>query len=594
MKVIEPLFLDELHQEFADAAFEPRKLNKLLERLGNLKIFDPACGSGNFLIIAYKELCALEIEILQHMEMLKRASNNIKNAQHELVFSRIRLDQFYGIEIDDLAHELAILSLWLAQHQMNLKFKSIFSVSNPTLPLQAGGNITLGNACWDDWEKVCPKAAGDEIYILGNPPYLGSKRQNEDQKSDMAHVFKSIEGYKNIDYIGCWFFLASFYILNANAKVAFVSTNSLNQGDQVGLLWRHILNYGLEIHFAHTSFKWENHAKGNAAVICTIVALRNLADSPKHIYGEYKKSVSNISPYLINAPSTIITKRSSPLSIIPEMVYGNMPLEGGFLKLDLLEKDALLAQHPVCSRYVRPLVGGEEFLNDIPRFCLWIYDKDKESALMIPEIEDRIKKVNEFRVNGGDVARTLSNRSHQFRYMREAKDSFIAIPCTSSERREYMQCGFFDSKFITLNSVQIIYDSEPYIFGIISSKLHMAWVKAVAGRLKSDYRYSTAICYNTFPFPNISDKQKLELEECTFRILDAREQHSQKTLAQLYDPEKMPDDLRHAHHLNDLAVERCYRSKPFTSDEERLEYLFKLYEKMIAEESASKLKSIKD
>lgn len=590
MKVIEPLFLDDLRQEFSDSTSDPRKLNKLLERLGKLKIFDPACGSGNFLIIAYKELCALEIEILQQLEELKLASNNAKNAQRELVFSRIRLDQFYGIEIDDLAHELAILSLWLAQHQMNLKFKAIFTVSNPTLPLQAGGNIALGNACRMNWEEVCPKIDGDEIYILGNPPYLGSKRQNEDQKKDMALVFEKIEGYKNIDYIGCWFFLASSYIKGANAKVAFVSTNSLNQGDQVGLLWQHILK-GLEIYFAHSSFKWENHAKGNAAVICTIVALRNRVESPKFIYGDYKKTVSNISPYLINAPSVIITKRSTPLSNIPEMVYGNMPLEGGFLKLDLQEKDALIAQDPRASSYIRPLVGGEEFLNDIPRFCLWIYDKDKENALIIPEIKERVAKVKEFRVNGGDVAKTLSNRSHQFRYMREAKDSFIAIPCTSSERREYMQCGFFDSKFITLNSVQILYDSEPYIFGVISSRLHMAWIKTIAGRLKSDYRYSTAICYNTFPFPPISEKQKLELEECTYRILDAREQHSEKTLAQLYDPEKMPEDLRHAHHLNDIAVERCYRSKPFTSDEERLEYLFKLYEKMIDEESTSKLKA---
>jgi len=599
MKVIEPLFLNELYEEFETAKQEPRKLKKLLERIGNLKIFDPACGSGNFLIIAYKELRILEIKILQQLQTLQKAASDFEPRQGELIpkaqltlasqsqvelFSRVQLSQFYGIELDDFAHEIAILSLWLAQHQMNMKFKEVFGTAPPTLPLQAGGNIVHGNATRLDWEKICPKKDGDEIYIMGNPPYLGSKRQSEEQKNDMALVFKGIEGYKNIDYIGCWFFIGTKYVKGHNAKLAFVTTNSLNQGDQVGLLWTNILNANLEIGFAHTSFKWENNAKGNAAVICAIVSLRNKSNQPKYLYGKYKSVAVNIGPYLNNGPSIIVSKRNTPLSKLPEMVYGNMPLEGGYLKLTAEEKDGVINKDSRIEKYVRPLIGGEEFLNDIQRFCIWIHDNELSDVLEIEEIKDRIEKVKSFRIHGGDVARTLVSRAHQFRYMKEAKESFILVPCTTSERRDYMQCGFFSSNFITLNSAQIIYDSKPFIFGIISSKMHMVWLRTVAGRLKSDYRYSTAICYNTFPFPPISETQKKELEKHVYHILEERERHSEKTFAQLYDPDKMPEGLREAHHQNDLAVERCYRSKPFESDEERLEYLFKLHEQMITEE----------
>jgi type I restriction-modification system DNA methylase subunit len=570
MKVIEPLFLNDLKEEFDNAIGNEKKLRELLHRISKIKLFDPACGSGNFLIIAYKELRRLEMLILKELG--------------GFAFSGIHLNNFYGIELDDFAHEIAKLSLWLAEHQMNVEFFNEFGRTNPTLPLQEAGQIVCGNACRLDWEKVCPKNEGDEIYIFGNPPYLGSKRQNQIQKDDMALVFKSLREYKNLDYISCWFYLGAKFIFNSNSSLAFVSTNSIVQGDQVGLLWPSIFEFNLEIGFAYQSFKWTNNAKSNAAVICVIASLRNISNKPKFIYSTLKHSASNISPYLTVGSSLIVDKRNKSISNLPEMEYGNMPLEGGFLKIDEKEKEVLIKENPSTLKFIRPLIGGEEMLNSIKRYCIWIEDSELNEAHKISGLNQRIEGVYNFRLNGGDVARTLVQKSHQFRYRKTAKVSFIAIPCTTSIRRDYMQCGFFSNDYVSSNSLQVIYDSEPYIFSIISSKLHMFWVRTVGGRLKEDIRYSTQLCYNTFPFPTITNQRKEELTQCTFRILEEREKHPEKTLAQLYDPDKMPDGLKEAHRLNDEAVERCYRSNPFNSDEERLEYLFKLYEKMVQEE----------
>lgn len=570
LKVINPLFMDDLKDDFEKAKGNNKKLKQLLFRLKNIKIFDPACGSGNFLIIAYKELRRLEMEIFKEMGTL--------------ALSEITLSQFYGIEIDEFAKEIAILALWLTKHQMNVEFYREFGRTNPTLPLTDAGNIVQDNACRVDWEKVCPKNEDDEIYILGNPPYVGSKKQNKQQKKDIKNIFSGLKGYKNLDYISCWFFKGVQFNLKTNSKTAFVSTNSISQGDQVGLLWEYLLKFKIEIGFAHQSFKWENNAKGSAGVTCVIIGLRNPSNSPKYIYSSFKKSVQNISPYLIDAPKLIVNKRNVLLSDLSEMVYGNMPLDGGYLKLDEHEKEELISMYPTTERLIRPLIGGAEFLRSINRYCLWIEDDNLSFAKSIKLIDRRIEGVMEFRKNGGDVARTLVDKSHQFRYRKVAKKSFLVIPCTTSERREYMQCGFFDSNYISMNSLQVIYDSELYIFSVLSSKAHMIWIKTVAGRLKEDYRYSTQLCYNTFPFPNISKQRKGELTQCSLKIIDERLKHSEKTMAELYDPDKMPEGLREAHRQNDLAVERCYRSNLFNSDEERLQYLFNLYKKMIEEE----------
>jgi hypothetical protein len=604
MKVIEPLFLNELSEEFETAKYEPKKLNKLLERLGKIKIFDPACGSGNFLIIAYKELRFLEIKILKQLQELQKASAGFEDYQVTLdlipktqltlaaqyqptLFSRIELAQFFGIELDDFAHEIAILSLWLAQHQMNQKFKEIFGASNPTLPLQAGGNIAHGNATRLDWEVVCPKKQEDEIYILGNPPYLGRSLRNLKQQQDMDFVFINKKNYKDLDYITCWFYKGAKFIKNTNSEFAFVSTNSICQGTQVNLLWPDIFSNQISISFCYTPYKWMNNAKSNAGVTVVTIGLR--ADSKKgikRIYSENKvKIVDNISPYLTESENLFIENRFKTISNFPEISLGNAAKDDGALILSTDEYKKLLSEYPILNPILKKFIGAEELINGSMRYCLWIKDEDLLNISSIPEISKRLEICRKMRVNSKKIpTQKLSETPHKFGEIRHKDTNSIIIPSVSSEKRIYIPSSFLDGSYVISNSSFAVYDAEFWVFSVISSLIHMIWVKSVGGRLESRIRYSSQICYNTFPFPKISEAQKEELTQSVFRILEERENHSEKILAQLYDPDKMPEGLREAHRLNDLAVERCYRSKPFESDEERLEYLFKLYEKMIAEE----------
>ncbi len=602
MKVIEPLFLTELLDEFEAAKYDPRRLNKLLERIGKIKIFDPACGSGNFLIIAYKELRLLEIKILQQLQVLQKVATGFEPKQLELIpkaqltlaaayqptmFTRVELENFYGIELDDFAHEVAILSLWLAQHQMNMKFKEAFGTGNPTLPLKEGGNITHGNATRLDWEKVCPKKPNDEIYILGNPPYLGARNQDKIQKEDMMIVFGGSEEYKDSDYISCWLLKGAKYIKDADAKYSFVSTNSICQGEQVAYFWPAIFADNLEIGFAHSSFKWTNNAKSNAGVTCVIIGVQNSGKGKKYIYSEgLRKQVDNISPYLTASSTIFVKRKSEPLTVIfPQMVIGSMARDGGNLILTAEEKTLFLNKYPQSRNLIRKLFGSLEFIQGSERWCFWIADDQLELANSIPELKERIKKVYEFRIEStAKTTNAYASIPHKFAQRCSIESNAIIVPSTSSENREYVPIGFLDSGTVITNSANAIYDAKPFIFGIVSSKMHNVWVRSVGGQLETRIRYSTEICYNTFPFPPISDSQKQELERNVYSILEEREHHPEKTIAQLYDPDKMPDGLREAHHQLDLAVERCYRSKPFANDEERLEYLFKLYERMIAEE----------
>ena len=573
MKVIEPLFLNELKEELRKSEQSRNKLLKLLGRIRSIKFFDPACGSGNFLIITYKEIRRLEMLILK---LLKSSA-----------YFRSNLNNFYGIEIDNFAHGIAKLSLYLAEHQMNLEFKRQFGEINPTLPLGESGNIMCENATRVDWEKVCPKVAGDEIYVLGNPPYLGSRNQDKEQKEDMKFVFSKIKNYKNLDYISCWFYLGAKYIERVNAKLAFVSTNSICQGEQVALLWSHVLEKNLEIFFTHQSFKWENNAKGNAGVTVVIVGIRNVSNEEKKIYKDGQYSiVKNINPYLTKGSTIYIEKRSKLLSShLLEVKYGNYTGGCEELILSELEKKKLIESNYSSKIFIRKFVGSKEFIRGENRYCLWIKNSELDKALKIEEIKNRIEKVKKNRILAKDEClHKLANRSHQFRDLNETATSSIIIPITSSERRKYIPCGFLEKDCIIPNSAFVIYDAEPWIFGIISSRMHMTWVRAVAGRLKTDYRYSSALCYNTFPILPLTTKQKEVLTRHVYTIIEEREKHPEKTMAQLYDPDKMPKDLREAHHFLDLAVERIYRSKPFGSDEERLKYLFELYERMVEEE----------
>jgi hypothetical protein len=607
MKVVEPLFLNELYEEFENSKNEPRKLQALLNRIAKIKIFDPACGSGNFLIISYKELRFLEIKILQQLQALQKAATGFEPHQLELIpkaqltlaaqyqpslFSVIELSNFYGIELDDFAHEIAILSLWLAQHQMNQKFKEVFGTANPTLPLQAGGNVVQGNACRLNWEAVCPKTINGgtelaEVYVLGNPPYLGARVQSEEQKNDMEFVFREIDGYNNLDFISAWFFCGKKFIGNTNSKFAFVTTNSICQGTQVPLLWPHLIDTETEIGFIHQSFKWKNNAKSNAAVSVMIIGLRSNSLKPKYIYNEkIKTEVKNINPFGIGGDTIYVHDRKSNLSRLPVMTYGSMPNDNGELILSEFEANELKTIFPNSSVLIKSFLGANELMNGIKNYCLWIEPNNLKVANEILAVRKRIENVKIYRsASKREATNRLSSFAYRFGEVRHQNTDSIVIPQTGSERREYLPIDFRNESTIISNAARVIYNAKSYLFAILTSKMHIVWVRAVAGRLKMDMQYSNTLCYNTFPFPDITETEKKELEKHTYRILEEREKHSEKTLAQLYDPDKMPKGLREAHHQLDLAVEQCYRSKPFDTDEERLEYLFKLYEQMIAEEN---------
>ena len=578
MKVIEPLFINDLYEAFDDSKGNIKKLNDLLRRLWNIKIFDPACGSGNFLIISYKELRKLEMLIFQEIDKVGGTYTN--------QFTGITLNNFFGIELDDFAHEVAILSLWLAEHQMNVEFTKQFGRSQPSLPLKQTGNIVQGNACRIDWEIVCPKKDGDEIYILGNPPYLGAKELSKSQQEDMHLVLSELGNVKRLDYIGCWFKKATDFIFNTYCKYSFVSTDSICQGEQVELIWSYIFNLKQVICFAHQSFKWTNNAKDKAGVSVIIVGVQNSNKTQnKFIFSNNTKTqVQNISPYLTSGTNTFMKQRNFPLSIFPKMILGSSGFDGGFLILSQSERNKIIEDYPQSNILIRKFLSGDDFLNDKIRYCLWIDDDLIDISNTIEPIKLRINKCREFRINAGRDAKKAASVPHRFFYRTHKETNKILFPKTTSGRREYVPLGFIDSHSIISNASFVVNDAELDMFSVLSSKMHNKWLSITSARMNTSFRYSVNLTYNTFPFPKISEVQKQELIKCVYRILEEREKYSEKTLADMYDPDKMPEGLREAHRQNDLAVERCYRLKPFESDEERLEYLFKLYEQMIFKE----------
>lgn len=592
-KVIRPLFLDSLIEEYTAACDEARekiakrihvdratqRLHNLLSRIANIRFFDPACGSGNFLIITYKRLRELEIMIWQAMRDIAGITF--------IPISNIYLTQFYGIELDEYACDTAILSLWLAEHQMNVKFHDAFGVQPETLPLKPSGNIVCGNACRLDWNTVCPHDKEDEVYIMGNPPYLGSKLQDIHQKEDMKIALAELKDKKGVDYIAAWFWKGANYIKGTKAKYAFVTTNSISQGEQVAMMWKPILGLELEIFFARTSFKWSNNAKYNAAVTVAIVGVEGKSTAAKKLYYESEHqaySVQNINPYLVASDNFIVAKSYSVPLGLPKAEFGCMPYDNGHLIMSEAEKDELIRQYPESADFIKPLMGSQEFLKDIHRFCLWIDNDKRVLAESIPPIKARIDATEHFRRYESKDGISLADRPHQFRehyVISENSKSKILIPRHSSERREYIPLGYIDKNFVIADSAFAIYDAEKWLFAILTSKMHNLWVRAVGGSLETRIRYSATLCYNTFPFPKLTKEQKDELEKLAQNILNIRaEYYFDYTLGEMYNPETMPDELKEAHHQLDLAVERIYRPEPFTSDEERLEHLFKLYAKM--------------
>ena len=596
MKVIEPLFLDELYAEFEniedniDAKLKPSRLRKLHDRIAEIKLFDPACGSGNFLIIAFKELRKLEMEIIKRLQELDQNDNQddlFGDVGLDSSFSRIKLSQLYGIELDDFAHEVAILSLWLAEHQMNVEFKAEFGECEPSLPLKSSGQIICGNAVRIDWGSICNNNSQDEIFIIGNPPYLGFKGWNTEQKEDMDFIFKELGNAKRLDYIGCWFKKAADYIAKNNGKYAFVTTNSITQGEQVSLLWPYIFSLGLEIFFGHTSFKWKNNAKSNAGVTVAIIGIRNKSNAIKKLIGEDRiVSVDYISPYLTSSKVSYVKQVKNTVSHLPEMALGSSGIDGGHLILSPAEKDDFIHNDFRSEKFIRKFIGGNDFLKSLERYCLWISDDDVEEASQIKDINDRIDKCRKYRESGGRDAKKAASVPHRFFYRKFQEGVPIVLPFTSSENRKYLPVGYEKPGTIISNGLFVIYDTELFLFAILSSKLHWIWTKAISGKLETRVRYSVNLVYNNFPIPQLSDEDKDRLACTALKIIEVREKYSHLNLAQLYEPKSMPEELEIAHELNDKAIEAIYKADNSSSDSDRLEALFNEYNKMTGGQNA--------
>lgn len=598
MKVINPLFLDDLQGAYNHLRdqYEQKKrqydiggltdtlynkdlkvihkdCQKLLGRMSKMKFFDPACGSGNFLIITYKALRMLEMDILRLMRQIIPELDFFDS-------SVIQLKQFYGIELLDFPHEVAMLSMWLAEHQMNRKLHDDFGVNTQALPLHNITQIVCGNACRMDWKEVCPHTAEEEVFVFGNPPYLGSRNQDKEQKYDMKAVFR--KDFGSLDYIACWFYKGAKYIENSKAECAFVTTNSICQGLQVALLWKRVLQNGVEVSFAHTSFKWSNNAKHNAAVTVAIVGI-TAHKRPKYLFTDDRvMTVDNITAYLFPGKDIFVESASMPLNkSMPQMNFGNMAADGGQLLFTTSEKDDFVSKEPESEQYFRQIYGSEELINGKDRWCLWLYGHDVSDFEDFPLIKERIDKLRAIREKSSRPQ--LAEIPHLFAQITQPMGvNCIVVPRHSSETREYIPMGYIDKSKLASDACMVVGTDDISIFGILTSRFHMAWVRTVGGKLETRYRYSAQLCYNTFPFPKLTAEKKQALSEAAEEVLLTRADHPEKTLAELYDPEKMPEDLRNAHHVLDDLVESCYPGYPFANDEARLECLFKLYEKMTA------------
>ena len=574
MKVIQPLFLDPLRMELEKQRNSVNGLKRLLVRLGEIKVFDPACGSGNFLIIAYKELRIFEIEVIQALMKIDQG----------LFIRNIHLDQFYGIEIDDFACEIARLSLWLAEHQINKQWEEHIGPAKPALPLKATGKIISGNSLKLDWNRVCPKSFEDEVYIIGNPPFHGTLGRTDEQKEDMGTVFSGFKSLGNLDYVACWFWKGAQYIKGTNSELALVATNSICQGEQVASLWPYIFDLDINIHLAYPSFPWANNARDKAAVHVIIVGLSQKI-SVKRLFqlvdGEWhSKQAKWISPYLVEGSNVAVQSKSRPMiKGVPQLLYGSKPTDGGYLQLNRAERDELIQSEPKSERWIKKALGATEFLNSKERWCLWLVDLQEGDLDQLPKVKERVESVRAFRLASKKAStRAKSEKAHLFdQNSHPQTGTYILVPIVSSKRRCYVPIGLFGDNVISTSANHILPGGTLYEFGILTSLLHNDWMRLVAGRLQSSYRYSSTIVYNSFPWPEVTKEQKQKVEQLAENILFTREDFPGKTLAELYNPETMPPELLSAHQELDLAVDRLYRAKPFKDSPERLSFLLARY-----------------
>lgn len=581
LKIVKSLFLDELYAEFDKLRSNLNGLHTLLDKIKELKLFDPACGCGNFLIISYRELRLLEIEIHKEIQKIEK-----QIYLDERMYSGINVDAMFGIEIEEFPARIGQVALWIVDHQMNVRIWEEFGYHFTRLPLKASANIVNGNALQLDWETIAPK---DKLnYILGNPPFVGKQLRNKEQNDDMESVFEGqIKNYGVLDYVTSWYVKASDFIQGTKIKCAFVSTNSITQGEQVGILWEYLLSRGIKIHFAHRTFKWSNEAKGNAGVYCVIIGFANFDIDKKRLfdYSDVKGEpveieAKNINPYLVNQKDIVIKSRNNPINNVPKMSFGNMPLDGGNLLFSDEEKIELILKEPDSMEFIKPFISAREFLHNEKRWCLWLVDADPSKLKKNPYIMERINKVKEFRLSSiAPSTRKFAEAPSLFRD-RNNPEYTIVIPRVSSENRKYIPMGFFDKNNIVGDTCMSLPDATLYHFGILTSAMHMAWTSHVCGRLKSDFRYSKDIVYNNFPWPDSPTLDKYnKVENAAKEVLAVREKYMDSSLADLYDPLTMPKDLLDAHKRLDKAVDLCYRSQPFVNELARLEFLFDLYER---------------
>ncbi|EKG32943.1 Type II restriction enzyme, methylase subunit YeeA [Pseudomonas avellanae BPIC 631] len=602
LKVLKPLFLDDLCAQLQAAGDNKSKLLNLRKRMARIRVFDPACGSGNFLVIAYKHMRDIEAEINR-----RRGESNNK--------SEIPLTNFRGIELRDFPAEIARLALIIAEFQCDVLYRGQQDALAEFLPLNAQNWIVCGNALRLDWLSICPPTGtgvkvladdlfgtplnqteidfeneGGETYICGNPPYLGSRDQKDEQKADLQTLFdKRVQNWKSLDYVAGWFIKAADYGTKTRSAAAFVSTNSICQGLQVPTLWPEIFANGRQIEFAHTSFRWTNLASHNAGVTVVIIGITTQPRNPRRLFtldnlGQtIERQCAHINAYLAAGDSVIVDKISRPLGTQSEMTFGNTPIDGGHLLLSRDERDALQLTPAQQGRFIRRIYGSAEFIRGLERYCLWIEDHHLAEAQTIPPIAQRLRDVRNIRLNGGKTARDIAERPHQFQRMYFGKHSTLIVPSVSSETREYLPCGYAPAGTIVSNLAFALYDAPLWNMALIASRLHLVWIGTVCGKMKTDFRYSNTLGWNTFPVPLLTEQNKTDLTRCAEDILFAREAHFPATIADLYAPDAMPDNLRHAHERNDEVLERIYIGRRFRNDTERLEKLFDLYSKMTAD-----------
>lgn len=584
LKLIKPLFLDELWAEFENIKNNKNKLPEFHKKISQLKFLDPACGCGNFLVITYRELRLLELEIL-------RAT--YKNGQGVLDVSDIiwlDVDMMCGIEYEEFPARIAEVAMWLIDHQMNMLISNEFGQYFARLPLKKSAKIVHGDALEVNWEEVVSK--NDLSYIIGNPPFIGSKIMSQFQRDQIVKEFENIQGSGVLDYVTGWYLKAAKYIQNTKIKAAFVSTNSIVQGEQTSILWGQMINkYGIKIHFAHRTFKWSNEAKGNAAVYCVIIGFANFDTSTKRIFdyedikGEaHEIKAKNINPYLIDAKDILIEKKSNPICNVPKMSFGNMPLDGGHLLLSDEEKNEFLINEPNSQKFIYPLISAQEFLNGKKRWCLWLIDAEPNELKQLPEVLKRIKLVRNFRLNSiAPSTQKFAETPSLFRD-RNRPETFIVVPRVSSENRKLIPMGFFDKNSIVSDTCMSIPNGTIYHFGVLMSAMHMSWVKTTCGRLESRYRYSKDIVYNNYPWPeNPTEKQMKLIEEKAQTVLDVRASFPNSSLADLYNPLTMPAELVKAHNELNKSVDAAYSKQIFSTEAKRMEFLFELYEKYTAD-----------